>query len=168
MTWIRQGSCNRCGQCCGADGSPNQLSPWPKNWPEAIRNWQYTDFATVMGQAGVVGLQANIQNGTVEKVEDYGQFNIKGKKIQWRWVPNNGLCKNLTPPEDPDTWSHECPMLLPDPGDGSRPCALVNTKHEWMYTASCFPEGPLQFRTAAEVDQWTTDHPLCSHSWIEE
>lgn len=31
MAFQRTGSCEKCGQCCGAEGSPNQESPWPKN-----------------------------------------------------------------------------------------------------------------------------------------
>ena len=170
MAFIKQGTCNRCGQCCGADGSPNQTNPWPKNWPDAIKKWQYVDFEGVMGQAGVVGLQEDAITGEVEQIADYGNFTLKGDTIDWRWVPNNGLCKNLEPAADPNTFSLECPMLLPDTGDGRRECVLVGSKYEWMYLGSgvCYPEGPEVFATQAMLDQWETDHPLCSHTWTEE
>jgi hypothetical protein len=55
--------------------------------------------------------------------------------------------------------------LLPDPGDGSRPCGLAGTGRDADYLTTCFPEGPAVMETQAMVDQWESDHPLCSHSW---
>lgn len=166
MPFIRQGVCNRCGQCCGADGSPNQANPWPVNWPGAILRWNYPAFEDLWPHSQLVGL-VMATDGTVEVVEQSGNHNIRGKKIYWIWIPGHAICKDLPPYSDPSTYSLECPWLLPDPGDGSRPCSLVGSKFEWIYDKMCFPEGPLDFATQAMVDQWQADHPACSHDWIE-
>jgi hypothetical protein len=83
------------------------------------------------------------------------------------WVYDVGLCKNLPPWGDDTTYSLECPFLADDPGDGSRPCALVGTPWESVYLDKCFPEGPAMFYDQQSLDQWESDHPLCSHSWVE-
>jgi len=157
MPFQRQGTCSRCGQCCGADGSPNQANPWPKNWPEAIHAWEPTARPAIVqlvgnpGDGDPIGYAIRLGNKTYRSV----------------WVTGVGLCKDVAPFGDPSNYSLECPFLVDDPGDGSRPCALVGTAAEPVYQDRCYPEGPEFFYNQQSLDQWEADHPLCSHTWVE-
>ena len=157
MAFIRQGTCNRCGQCCGADGSPNQTNPWPKNWPQAVHNWE-----ELPNMIQVVG------NPLDGDPPDYAIL-LGGKQYRSIWVNNVGLCKDLPTYGDDSSYSLECPFLADDPGDGSRPCAFTGTPLEEIRNSFvCYPEGPQRFRTQEDLDQWNNDHPLCSYTWEAE
>jgi len=161
----RQGECNLCGQCCGSNDSPHQHNPWPGPWPEGMRNWQYADFEMIWPYLGMVGL-AERPGGGVDVVQVYGNHNLKGNKIYWRWVPGHALCKNLEPYDDPDTYSLECPWLLPDPGDGTRPCAFIGSRFEdlWRACTMCSIAAPLE-NSAEDIAEWEWRHPACSYWW---
>lgn len=171
MTFIRQGECNRCGQCCGAEGSPNQANPWPKNWFEMHQAWDHDHFASVWPYASMFGVAANA-SGKPEKQQEHGNFriNVQGgqpRRVYWTWVDGRP-CKDISSSHDGSEYSLECPALMDDPGDGSRPCALVGSMQEEFYQRVCYPEGPERFHDQRSVDQWTSDHPMCSYTWIEE
>jgi len=156
VAFQRQGSCNRCGQCCGADGSPNQANPWPKNWPQAVQAWETKP--TIIQAVGnpldgdPIGYAVRLGNKTYRSV----------------WVTGVGLCKDSPPYGNASNYSLECPFLADDPGDGSRPCAFVGTPLESLRnTFVCYPEGPLIMPDQGSLDQWMEDHPLCSYTWVE-
>lgn len=172
MAFIRQGTCNRCGQCCGADGSPNQANPFPSDWPEALRKWSLDDAVQELcPQLGMFGLQ-NLGGGSdeigVPEAYKHGGYRVKGKQYYYVWITGQGCCKDTSPGHDGSQYSLECPFLLPNPGDGSRPCALVGSQDEGAYLKFCYPEGPESFPNQRSLDFWLADHPLCSHYWIEE
>jgi hypothetical protein len=164
----RTGACNRCGQCCGAEGAPNQANPWPKNWFGTHRNWQHDRFASVWPYAALFGIVPG-GDGKSSKSLESGTTRIAGggppRNFYWVWVDGRP-CKDTSLAHDGSSYSLECPFLLPDPGDGSRPCGLAGTNHDASYLSVCYPEGPEAFETQAMVDQWEADHPLCSHSWV--
>ena len=170
MPFERQGSCNRCGQCCGAEGSPNQANPWPVNWFEHHRHWQLDDWAASFAYTALFGIVPD-GDGKPVKAQDYGntRFASGGPTRNYYWVWVDGRpCKDISAAHDGSSYSLECPFLVDDPGDGSRPCGLVDESEEPRYLTTCFPEGPLEFQTQAMVDQWNNDHPLCSFDWVEE
>ena len=171
MAFIRQGTCNRCGQCCGADGSPNQANPFPQNWPLALRKWSLDDAVNELcPQLGMFGMQ-NMGDEIGVPIEDNnGLYRVGGKPFYYVWVPNEGCCKDTSTAHDGSTHSLECPFLKPTEGDPNniRPCALVGTQDDGAYQKFCYPEGPERFEIQAHLDQWETDHPLCTHSWVEE
>ena len=160
----RIGDCNRCGSCCSCEG---EGFPFPKNFPDVIRNWNAPDIKIAIPHYGIIGLSVD-DNGGLSIIEYYGNHNIIGNKIYWRWVYRKGICKNLEPYEDQETYSNECPWLLDDEGDGRRECALVGNKYEPLWNATCNAYGdgmaPLVF-TQAERDAWLTAHPLCGYDW---
>lgn len=168
MPFQRTGTCNRCGQCCGADGSPNQANPFPSNWPDALRHWSLDDINELCPQLSMCGLsQLGEDLVGVPPGDEVGLFRVTGKPHYYVWVPGAALCKDTSAAHDGSSYSLECPFLANDPGDGSRPCALVGSNDDGAYLKFCYPEGPLEFATQAMVDQWQTDHPLCSHDWVE-
>lgn len=61
----------------------------------------------------------------------------------------------------------ECPFLLTDPGDGTRPCGLVGTSKEYAFESWCKDE-PTFPRDKKFVKEWQWRYPDCSYTWIEE
>lgn len=162
----RMGVCNRCGQCCGADGSPHQKNPWPSTWPQAFRNWQLDDVITMWPQALLFGVLDKI-DGTVGPVEDHGMARVTGQGggiYYYVWILGHAVCKDTSAEHDGSSHSPECPFLKPDPGDGTRPCGLVGTNEDSAFRMACEPEPPIE-KSADEVVVWETRHPLCSYWW---
>lgn len=157
-TMYREGTCNRCGQCCGAEGSPNQDSPWPNSWPDSLRTWNPSLLAA---QAPIFVLVGNPSEGASRS----GAAIIAGFRVRWIWVEGHGLCKNVPPYGNLAIYSEECPCLKPDPGDGTRPCALVGTPFEPIWTQMCQSAPPLE-KTPEKVVLWQSWHPLCSYTWV--
>jgi hypothetical protein len=115
----------------------------------------------------LVGLEAG-PGGVLTVVSEYGNHNLPGgKKIYWRWVPGHSLCKNLEPYDDPDTYLDECPWLMDDPGDGTRPCAFVGSPYQDQWQAICGDEPPENY-PAEFVAEWQQRYPGCSYTWIDE
>ena len=171
MAFLRQGTCNRCGQCCGAEGSPNQTNPFPRNWPEALRKWSLDDAVNELcPQLGIFGMQNMGDEIGVAPENRTGFYRVAGIKKPYTWVTGEGCCKDTSPGNDGSAYSLECPFLEQESGDPNniRPCALIGTQDDGAYKKFCDPEGPEDFETQAMLDQWETDHPLCSHSWTEE
>ena len=147
-----------CGQCCGAEGSPNQANPWPKSWPDSFRTWKYQDVYGMWPHSELLGIVPNPNTGDVVLLEQAGTTKIGEKEFPWVWVSGHAVCKPGT---------IECPFLLPDPGNGTRPCGLVDTEYEWMWDEVCRPGiPPLELHPDA-VAQWFENHPLCSFEYVE-
>lgn len=146
---ITQGSCNHCGQCCGADGSPEQRNPWPGSWPEALANCIDEE-----------------KPGMVRWLNrPYGKVKINGVFYYYIWISGVGLCTDLPKYGDPETYSLECPLLMPDPGDGTRPCAIAGTEWESYCNQENMPsEVDPDDRL---LDYWPVRHPLCGYYWEE-
>jgi hypothetical protein len=163
----RSGTCSRCGQCCGAEGSPNQANPWPPNWPSALRTWSLDDVNELWPQMTMFGFSNLGDQIGIPPGEEAGNYRPRGQgtRYYYVWVEGHACCKDISPGHDGSSYSLECPFLMDDQGDGRRECALVGTQDDGAYTKACFPEGPLEFDTQEMVDQWEGDHPLCSFTW---
>lgn len=153
-----QGECNRCGQCCGAPGSPNRDSPWPNNWPEAVRNWS------------ISALQTHLPMFTVTGHPDLGgqrafAARIGNKTYRGIWIPGHGLCADAAPFGDESAYEEQCPFLGAQQPDDSYPCGLVGTPFEAVHTIQCAPMG--EFWSDTSVEEWQTNHPLCSYEFVE-
>lgn len=174
----RQGTCDRCGQCCGADGSPYQDNPWPKRWywtdgSCAFANRDLADLLAVWPQAVMFGVIAKAGGGCEIPDPLYGSIRVTGPgggMYYWVWVPGHAVCKDTSPGHDGSAYALECPFLKPDPGDGSRPCGLVSTNSDNAFRVACEAQPPAT-KTEAEVinvvDGWATLHPACSYTWAE-
>jgi hypothetical protein len=164
----RIGDCNRCGSCCNSE----EGFPFPKNFPDSIRNWQFSDIQIAIPHYGILGLEGQ-PDGSLQIVTYYGNHNIQGNKIYWRWIYRKGLCKNLEPYEDEETYVQECPWLLDDDGTGRRECALVGTRYEEYWETICWsaidnqgnPGMAPEVFTEEEAIAWKTAHPDCGYDW---
>lgn len=171
----RQGTCNRCGQCCGAEGSPYQRNPWPSPWYDAngncaFRNWQYENLLAVWPQAVLFGVLSKTGGGGCDIPDPlYGAIRVTGAgggMYYWVWVPGHAVCRDTSVGHDGSSYSVECPFLKPDPGDGTRPCGLVGTNRDNDFRVACESAPPLE-KTVEQAAQWEERHPLCSYTWIE-
>lgn len=168
----RMGTCNRCGQCCGADGSPEQRNPWPSAWYSSasrcsFRRWQLADvleskpilllFNVLQKEDGSIGAPDPLYNSV--RITGPG-----GGRYYYVWTPGHAICRDISAGHDGSSYSLECPFLLPDSGDSTRPCALVGTNQDDIFRVACEPE-PLMEKTAEQVTQWQQRHPLCSYTW---
>ena len=156
---LRTGSCNRCGECCTGE----QGYPVPKNFPDAVRNWLAEDVQVHIPHLSLVGLAEGAQ-GELVRVTDYGNFNLGGHKVYWRWVFGHGLCTNLEPYDDENTYKTVCPFLEKEKF-GRRECSLVGTPYSDWFLNMCGDMAPEVF-TQAEVDEWFTLNPGCSYVWV--
>lgn len=166
---IRNGSCDRCGQCCGAEGSPYQKNPWPSTWPDAFHNWQLADLIAMWPQALLFGVVSKV-DGTIGPDSDVGSIRVTGAGgglYYYVWAEGHAVCRDTSSGHDGSSYSLECPFLQPDPGDGSRPCGLVGTSRDDDFRIACEQEPPEE-KTVNEVTLWETRHPLCSYTWVEE
>lgn len=160
----RIGECNRCGSCCTSE----EGFPFPKNFPDTVRNWQFSDIQVAIPHFAILGLEGQ-PDGSLQIVQYYGNHNILGNKIYWRWVHRKGLCKNLAPYDNAETYIQECPWLLDDDGTGRRACILEESPQYYdLWYAHCNANGdglpPLEF-TQEERDAWLANHPNCGYDW---
>lgn len=175
MAFLRQGVCSRdeggaeCGQCCGAEGSPNQANPWPKNWFEHHRNWQFIDFEAQFQYMNLFGIVPDV-DGKPLKAQDVGSVRFTGggpaRDYYYTWVEGRP-CKDTSAAHDGSSHSLECPFLVDDPGDGTRPCGLVDEIDQSRIEGSCWFQEPVRFEQR-QKDEWEANHPLCSYTWLEE
>lgn len=156
MAFLRSGTCNRCGECCGypraTDGGQN--NPWPNSWPGSIQSWSAEAIALHLPILQFAADMVNTPNG---------QFTLQGKKINWTWVADHGLCTGT-----PTAWDQRCPMLGAKQGDGTVPCRLVGTRYENVWTMMCQPVPPDEFEKPEEVDNWYAHCPSCSFVYTSE
>lgn len=169
-TVYRHGECNRCGQCCGADGSPAQRNPWPRSWAtQTIAQFDFDRFRANWPHAELIGLSKDEATGKVLVTAESGNHTIQGKKIGWIWVEKTGLCKDL----GDGNYSLECPWLDDDPGDGTRPCILASVaRYKPLWDVACFegPDGsglPPLVDDSERAADFLARHPLCSFTYNE-
>ena len=183
-TLYRHGVCNRCGQCCGAEGSPHQHNPWPGIWPESLYTWQLDNLVAKWPHALLFGIISK-GDGTIGPSQTHGSVRVTGKGggvYHYVWVPGHAACKDISEAHDGSEYSLECPFLKPDPGDGTRPCGLVGTNENEAFRLACHEghgglgiprlqiDDKVRSRgdviTAEEiVARWFEDHPACSFTW---
>lgn len=149
----RQGTCNLCGQCCGAEGSPNQANPWPKWWARSVRNWSEDTLPLLIKL-----VRSPWHDGPLALA-----ILIGGNTYHVIWIEGRP-CKDLQPWGDESTYSLECPFLMDNSGNDTRPCALVGTPYEFVWLHHCQPLPPLEL-PEGKVAQWQEWHPLCSYTW---
>jgi hypothetical protein len=66
----------------------------------------------------------------------------------------------------PDEVTEGCPNLSPPRKDGSRPCLIYDTHHDfWLKKCS---GGPGEEETFYNVIKWFKGHPNCSFEFYEE
>lgn len=161
MAFIRNGTCNRCGECCGfpraSDGGQN--NPWPRGWPSDIRNWSPESIQTHL---------PILQFADDMMSAPSGQFTLRGTAVHWIWVPGKGLCTDLPAYGDVATHDQRCPLLAAKQGDGTVPCMLVGTRYQEIYDLQCAPVPPILFETQEQVDAWFTNCPSCSYTYVAE
>lgn len=157
------GTCNDCGQCCGCETAPNRIGPLPRNYPDAVRNW---DMDFLFNEK----LIFKITDHPVRGGATYGGFSISTGTYYWRWVPGYGLCANLPPYDDADTWEPQCPVLQEVQPDGTYPCGIEDIEinmpggkiagNDIRASMGCrwLPDT----MTDESWNQWITDHPNCS------
>ena len=158
----RTGECNQCGECCSD-------LPWALK-PSRVRNWelsrmklnipvlQLIPFVKVTGDDN--------RRNKPKKTHGYIQ---RGQHVFRYIFADDDLHKDLPPFGDPNTVSRECPFLLPDDGDGKRPCGLYGTKSHKIWENHCQEMSlgvPLHGATQMEIDQWFEDHPSCSFDYL--
>ena len=155
---VRTGTCNRCGSCCTSE----EGFPVDKLFPDAKRNWNITDIEYQVPHLSLLGL-AEDANGGLDISNRVFDFNLAGHKVEGLWVESHGLCTNIVPLDDENTYELVCPFLE-DEKFGRRECALVGTQYEDFYTKLCGDMAPETF-TQTERDAWLTAHPLCGYDW---
>lgn len=184
--FVRQGSCVRCGGCCGEDG----INPWPRNFASNIRTWRYSDVYNLYGRllTRVLGFVEGPDGNTVLSNE-YGNIRVKG--TTYRWLIRDGLGIVKVNAQNVPVGT-ECPLLTGTTANAVRPCALENLpdrKAEFAQDAlQCFgyvngnnpppvfedapvPEGeepPAESQAAADVAGWFAIHPQCSYTYVQE
>ena len=163
---LRQGTCNRCGQCCGGIDAPNARTPFASTWWQSVRHWSLDDVNEMCPQLTMFGL-TQVGEDTLGVESNHGSYKVQGKNYYYVWVDGLGIQKDISAAHDGSEYNCECPFLLPDPGDGTRPCALVGTNDDGAYKKWCENE-PVSPRSAKLVAQWQAFYPACSYTWVEE
>ena len=164
--FIRQGTCNRCGECCGAPGGPDRRTPFAKDWPDSLRYWSLDDINEMCPQLTMCGVTM-VGEDLVGLESPFGSYKIQGKSYYYVWVEGVGLVRDTSAGHDGSIYEPECPFLLADPGDGTRPCGMVGTNDDGAYKRWCEqePEFP---RSERDKDEWEWCHPDCSYTWAIE
>ena len=165
----RQGTCNQCGDCCGSNGD----SPFPKFGFARYAGWEINEVLEHNPLMAFFGLGMVGDSLGVEDLE--GNYRIGPTRFYFAWRDAYGKgiipCKDTSAAHDGSTYSVECPFLLPDPGDGSRPCGLVGTNDDGARQKYCRPEERPDYNPINDLwrdkfaAQWQEDHPNCSYTW---
>jgi hypothetical protein len=160
MPMVRSGSCNFCGACCGAISAPQPANPWPASYPASIRLWSDAELERELPLWREMGLVRNAE-GEVGYRTPHGMVTVGGVAYPYVW--DGGWRK----PEN-----QECALLLPDPGDSTRPCALVGSELEHKWHAYCRDGSdgsgfPPKLMGEAQVVEWFKRHPKCSYEYVE-
>lgn len=161
---IRTGTCNRCGQCCGADDErPQHLKwpPWPDTWPDDVRTWSINDINEYIPIFRLTG-HPELGGG------QYGDNRCGNETCRWVWGMEGGLFKNESPWGDRANRNiAECPYLSVDNAASSRPCALEGSEHQAVFDVMCTPDKypPLEM-SEDQVLTWLTYYPRCSYVWV--
>jgi len=113
VLYSRSGTCNLCGECCGAP--PGDVYGPPFRGHKNINNADPNDNPWFLKL-----IPSSWQN---EALEDYGSANIATVVVRWIWVEGLGLCTDL-PPSGKPPWAPRCPLLLYAEGEPEQPCLL--------------------------------------------
>ena len=135
-----------------------------------IRNWSLGDVSESYNLWTLFGLWYNDQTEEIEPENLTGTYRVKGTNYPYVWrevITGHGHlpCKSAT--------SVECPFLKDDPGDGSRPCALVGSQDDGSRQKFCRPEERAEPPANYDIwsqeskEQWEADHPNCSYVFTE-
>ena len=154
----RIGHCSRCGSCCSSE----EGFPVDKLFPDSIRNWNVANIEYQVPHLSLLGLTEST-NGGLDISNRIFSFNLGGHKVYGLWVKGHGLCTNVVPLDDENTYELTCPFLE-DEKFGRRECSLVGTQYESFFTKLCNDMAPFEF-TQGERDAWKTAHPLCGYDW---
>ena len=171
MPFRREGTCNDCGDCCGANGE----CPFPINGWEVIRNWDTTSINISYPHYKLLGL-GDVGGGVIGIIENEGHIQIRGTKYYWTWQETSKgghvPMKDTSAAHDGSSYLPECLLLEDDPGDGSRPCAIAGTQYDNVRAQFCRPEERDDYVAADDIwndrskEQWENDHPNCSYTWV--
>ncbi|MHA2375575.1 MAG: hypothetical protein ACXAB9_05370 [Candidatus Thorarchaeota archaeon] len=156
--YIRKLECNRCGQCCGADGGAG----FSVNLEEAIKASAVDERGEVVPLTqemvdemvpiiGLIGLP--MHTGKTSGVVD-----IDGKKFPYRWLENGRLVR--------DGSDLLCPFAVYHKDNGPWLCGLVDTSEQWRWEYQCkdFPfRRIIQHMSKAEAIH--RGFPKCSYRW---
>lgn len=152
--WIRTGTCNMCGECCGypriTDGGQNNA--WPNDWPESIETWE-EDYKEE--KCPVFKITGHLKKK--------GTITINKNSLKWVWIQGQGLCKDT----GKGTWDQRCPFLSKKLSDGTVPCLLYGTSKHEVWQKYCNEVPPEKFDTKAQVDNWFKNCPSCSFIYEE-
>jgi hypothetical protein len=171
--FTRSGDCLHCGDCCGGNNTPPTNTGW-ETIPGSL-----DDVSQSHNVWTLFGLAWNPVTEWVEPEATEGFHRVKGVQYHytWRheWKVNKGHipCKDLSGDSSGSPFSWDCPFLMDDPGDGTRPCALVDSPDDGARKQMCRPEEraepPLNYDiwTQSMVDDWNELHPKCTYTFTE-
>ena len=166
MAMIRQGTCNRCGQCCGAPGGPDRRTPFGKSWPDSLRHKSLDDINVMCPQATMLGVTMTAED-IVGVEEPVGSYRVQGTNFYYVWVDGLGVQRDTSAAHDGSSYEPECPFLLDDPGDGTRPCGLFGTNDDGAFIRWCEAD-PTFPRSEKHTVEWQWRYPGCSYTWVAE
>ena len=170
----RTEACNHCGDCCGANGD----HPCGMGY-EVVNKWSLDDVSESYNLWTLFGLGWNPTLEEIEPEAMEGFHRVRGTPYYYTWQElrlgkGHLPCKDTSVAHDGSSYSVECPFLQDDPGDGSRPCALVGSpQDDGARKQFCRPEEraepPVNYDIWDERSklQWEADHPNCSYVFIE-
>jgi len=157
--YIRQGTCNWCGQCCGAPyfSNPDPRTPWPSDWPWVL-DWD-NDSLDADCPFGAIVINSLNTSGVWAALIGGNQFRII-------IVEDVGIVKDEPTYGDTSTYTNQCPFLLLH-GEGETPPTECGADNLSIFTGYCSTK-PKELMTEEEMLQWTASFPACSYTWIEE
>ena len=173
MKLIRQGECNRCGECCGANG---KAAAWPGWYVNGLLRWEVEDLKQRWPHYEILGI-TEAEDGRMILTTNSGTIRIRGDRYPWVW-DDNGLHK---------PGNNECPILKDDDGEGHLDCGAVGTQYEQkVFTDFCqngrtnhgYPSHVYEDDDPELVDNprsaydkkadFYDEFPSCSFTYIEE
>lgn len=134
----RTGKCNKCGQCCGADGGHG----WPKNWFIILEQYTKEELNEYLPVIGLIGIprDTGVASGTVT---------IDGKDYEYEWATGEKLRKPGT--------EEQCPFLYKKKKKWY--CALVKSSEEWRWEKQC-KNWPSTYSSSIKKN-----YPKCSYKF---
>jgi hypothetical protein len=131
------------------------MSPFPKTWPEALRNWTPQ---SIVDSCPIFQITGHPAFGG----HRYGAVRVGQNTLRWVWIVGRGLNTNLPPWDDEGTYEPQCPALLGETG-GEYPCAVEGTPWDIIRASlGCREIGMPEFLEAERWLEYLVDHPLCS------
>ena len=144
MSWQRNepsSACTRCGLCCGMAHPDTGLvvPPFPPGIGTNMRTWLTDDIVASFPHSALVGAYPTDPDGKPRPQYYTGNKRINSgpyPSFRIKWTFDGGWHKPT---------NMECPCLVDDPGDGSRPCALIGSIYESLMSdvGQCGPDGAM-------------------------